>query len=192
MNTTFLKQTKLLLLITVSTASLLFSCNGNSNPATIKSSSSSSTVQSTGSATANSTGDASYSYTIDGKSYSGSGTNEFVNAARTDKPGVISINLAPVTPGSLLPGYGFYLEIENKGTLVVRADEEGPNSIYYNPPNSGVKIYKCKEITVTITTSGGSRFAGTFSGTMIEPNTDREVAVTDGKFDLPIVSPDKQ
>ncbi|MDQ2862693.1 MAG: hypothetical protein M3R50_03410 [Bacteroidota bacterium] len=46
-------------------------------------------------------------------------------------------------------------------------------------------------MTVNITSSGGARFAGTFSGTMIEPNTNREVAVTDGKFDLPIVSPDK-
>ena len=173
-------------------ACLLFSCNGNHSAANVKDSSGSATVPSSESTTANSNGNATYSYSIDGKSYSGSGTNEFVNAARTDKPGVISINLAPVTPGSLLPGYGFYFEIENKGSLIVRADEEGSNSIYYNPPNSGVKIYKCKEMKVTITSSGGSRFAGTFSGTMIEPNTNREVAVADGKFDLPIVSPDKQ
>ena len=185
-----MKQLKTFSAIIIS-ASLFFSCNGNHSDANVKDSSSTSTAQSTGSSTVNSTGDASYSYTIDGKSFSGSGTNQFVNAARTDKPGVISINLAPVTPGALLPGYGFYFEIENKGSLVVRADEDGPNSIYYNPPNSGVKIYKCKEMKVNITSSGGSRFAGTFSGTMIEPNTNREVAVTDGKFDLPIVSPDK-
>ena len=185
-----MKQLKTFSAIIIS-ASLLFSCNGNNSNSNAKDSSSSSTVQSTVSTTANSTGDASYSYIIDGKSFSGSGTNEFVNAARTDKPVVISINLAPVTPGSLLPGYGFYFEIENKGTVVVHADDSGPNSIYYNPPNSGVKIFKCKEMTVNVTSSGGARFAGTFSGTMIEPNTNREVAVTDGKFDLPIVSPDK-
>lgn len=186
-----MKQTKLLFLVTLSTASFLLSCNGNQNAATVKDSSTSPAVSAKENAPTNSTGDASYSYTIDGKNFSGSGTNQFVNAARTDKPGVISINLAPVTPGSLLPGYGFYFEIENKSTVVVHADDAGPNSIYYNPPNSGVKIFKCKEMTVNITSSGGARFAGTFSGTMIEPNTNREVAVTDGKFDLPIVSPDK-
>ena len=170
---------------------LLFSCNGTHDTAKAKDSSSSTTVPAPESTSSNTIGDASYSYTIDGKSYSGSGTNQFVNAARTDKPGVISINLAPVTPGKLFPGYGFYFTIENKSTVVVNADDSGPNSIYYNPPNYGVKIYKCKEMTGNITSSGGARFTGTFSGTMIEPDTNREVVVTDGKFDLPIVSPDK-
>ena len=186
-----MKQIIQLSVVILTTGTLFFSCNGNQGAATAKDSSSSSAVQSTESSTEHSNGDASYSYAIDGKSYSGSGTNQFVNAARTDKPGVISINLAPVTPGSLLPGYGFYFEIENKSTVIVHADDAGPNSIYYNPPNSGIKIFKCKEMTVNITSSGRSRFAGTFSGTMMEPNTNREVAVTDGKFDLPIVSPDK-
>ena len=178
-------------LIIFTAGALFFSCNGNHGAATVKDSSSSSSVSTTENAPTNAARDASYSYTIDGKSFSGNGTNQFVNAARTDKPGVISINLAPVTPGKLFPGYGFYFEIENKGTVIVHADDPGPNSIYYNPPNSGVKIFKCKEMTVNITSSGGARFAGTFSGTMIEPDTNREVAVTDGKFDLPIVSPDK-
>ena len=124
-----MKRTIKLSVFIFSAGTLFFSCNGNPNAVNVKDSSASISATSAESASANSTGDASYSYTIDGKSFSGSGTNEFVNAARTDKPGVMSINLAPVTPGSLLPGYGFYFEIENKGSLVVRADEEGPNSI---------------------------------------------------------------
>lgn len=43
-------------------------------------------------------------------------------------------------------------------------------------------------MTVTITSSGTSRFTGTFSGALIEPKTDREVPVTDGKFDIPFSS----
>lgn len=185
-----IKQVNKLALIIFSLGLFFISCNGNHDTTTAKDSSGSATT-STESSTSSATGDASYSYTIDGKNYSGSGTNEFVNAARTDKPGVMSINLAPVTTGALQPGYGFYFEIENKPTVVVHTDDNGPNNIYFSAPEDKLKVYHCKEMTVNITSSGSSRFTGTFSGTMTEPDTNKEVAVTDGKFDLPIVSPDK-
>lgn len=190
MKTMRMKLATKLLAIIFSVGALYISCNGNHDSATAKNPDASVEAPAANS-TSNSSGDASYSYTIDGKNYSGTGTNEFVNAARTDKPGVMSVQLAPVTPGALMPGYGFYFEIENKPTVVVHADENSPNNIYFNTPEDELKVYHCKEITVNITSSAPSRFTGTFSGTLTEPGTNKDVAVTDGKFDLPVVSPGK-
>ena len=174
------------------TSTSLFSCNGNQSAANISDSSSSSLAKATQSTTPSSPGDATYSYTIDGKSSSGSGTNQFVNAAVVHTPGIIYFNLAPVVPGTLTPGYGFNFKVADKGTIVVRGDENHDYDITYTPPNAGINTFKCKEMTVIITSSDGKRVSGTFSGTMIEPNTERVVSVTDGKFDIPYSTADKQ
>ena len=181
---TYLKQ----LIVVISAVSVfMFSCNGNKNTAATTANSSS-----TESASANATGDASYSYTVDGKSFSGSGTNQFVNAAVVHVPGIIYFNLAPVVPGTTTPGYGFSFKVADKGTTSVKGDESNDYDITYTPANAGINSFKCKEMTVIITASDGKRVAGTFSGTMLEPNTERVVAVTDGKFDIPYSTADKQ
>ncbi|MEP6950395.1 MAG: hypothetical protein ABI863_14015 [Ginsengibacter sp.] len=188
-----MKQTKKLLLVTLSAASLLFSCNGNNNPATIKDSNPSALLPATENTPANSAGDASYSYKVDGKSYSGSGTNQIINSATLHAPGVIYFTLGPIVAGQLYPSYGFGFEVADKGTITVKDVENPDYSIGYTPPGSPPTVnYSCKEMTVTITSSGGPRVTGTFSGTMIEPKTDREVPVTDGKFDIPYSSLSKK
>ena len=191
-NKSFMKQIIKLSVIILSAGSLLFSCNGNQGETNVKDSSSSSTIESTENVNTNSTGDASYYYTIDGKNFSGSGTNQFVNAAVVHVPGIIYFNLAPVVPGTSTPGYGFNFEVADKGTTVVKGDEDHNYDITYTPENAGINTFKCKEMTVIITSSDGKRVAGTFSGTMIEPKTERVVSVTDGKFDIPYSTADKQ
>lgn len=175
-------------------ASLLcFSCKGNNSKATAGKESADGN---TATATTSSTGNASFSCKIDGKDFSGNGTDQILNAASVHAPGVIYFGLSSKFTGDVSADMrcgGFGFEVPDKGTTVVRGVEVPAYSIGYTPPGSPPTVnYSCKEMTVTITSSGGSRVAGTFSGTMIEPKTDREVPVTDGKFDIPYSTLGKQ
>ena len=173
-------------------ACLLLSCNGNQNEANVKDSNSPSKVQSAENNTANSTGDASFSCKIDGKVFSGKGTDGFANAAFATTPDITNFVLMPVVAGQEGVAAQFAFHVANKGTTTVHGTENSNYSVKYSPANSLDNDYQSKEITVTITSSGGSRFTGTFSGTLIEPKTDREVPVTDGKFDIPYSSYSKK
>jgi hypothetical protein len=82
-------------------------------------------------------------------------------------------------------------EVPDKGTTVIRGVEVPDYSIGYNLPNDPINVYSCKEMTVTIN-STATRLTGTFSGTLIEPKTSRQIPVTDGKFDIPMSSLGKQ
>ena len=182
-----MQQLKLFSLLILS-ACLFSACSGNAdgknNPGV--------SVPSAKSTTANSTGDASFSCKIDGKSFSGNGTDQIINAASVHAPGIIYFTLSSKFTGDVgadLRGGGFGFEVPDKGTTIVRDVEESDYSVGYTLPGSSPLVnYRCKEMTVTITSSGGTRVSGTFSGTMIEPKTDREVPVTDGKFDIPYSS----
>lgn len=139
-------------------------------------------------------GDASFSCKIDGKDYSGKGTDQIVNAATVHAPGIIYFSLSSNFSGDLsadLRAGGFGFEVPDKGTTVIRGVEDPRYSVGYNLANDPKNTYRCKEITVTINSSD-TRVTGTFSGTLIEPKTDKEVAVTDGKFDIPYSSLSKK
>ncbi len=172
---------------------IIYSCGShNSSPAgntadTIAANASNASASSN---TTSSTGDASFSCKIDGKDFSGKGTDQIVNAATVHAPGIIYFSLSPNFSGDLsadMRAGGFGFEVPDKGTTVVRGVEDPRYSIGYNLPNEPTNTYRCKEMTVTINSSG-TRVAGTFSGTLIEPKTDREVLVTEGKFDIPYSS----
>lgn len=137
--------------------------------------------------TSASSGDASFSCKIDGKDFSGKGTDQIVNAASIHAPGVIYFSLASSysgDPGADIRAGGMGFEVPDKGTTVIRGEENPDFSIAYGLPGDPTNTYKCKEMTFTINSSG-TRVTGTFSGTLIEPKTGREVPVSDGKFDLP-------
>ncbi|MEP6950124.1 MAG: hypothetical protein ABI863_12645 [Ginsengibacter sp.] len=166
------------------------------NNAAINKDSTSSPTSSTENPSENSTGDASFSCKIDGKDFSGNGTDQILNAASLHAPGIIYFNLSSKFTGDVSADMrcgGFGFEVPDKGTTIVRGVEVPAYSIGYTPPGSAATVnYECKEMTVTITSSGGSRVTGTFSGTMIEPKTNREVPVTDGKFNIPYSSLSKK
>jgi hypothetical protein len=131
-----------------------------------------------------STGNASFSCKVDGKDFSGKGTDQITNAAFVHAPGIIYFTLSPILAGQSGPPYGFGFEVPDKGTIIIRGVENPDYSIGYTPINTD-NNYECKEMTFTIISSGTSRVTGTFSGTLIEPKTGRNVPVTDGKFDIP-------
>jgi hypothetical protein len=188
-----MKQIKKLILITLIPLSLLYSCNGNGNSNASKDSASSSTP-STKNSSANSTGDASFSCMLDGKEFSGKGTDQIVNAAYVHSPGIMYFTLSSSfsgDPSADMRAGGFGFEVPDKGTTVIRGVEDPRYSVGYNLPNEPTNTYRCKEMTVTINSSG-TRVIGTFSGTLIEPKTDREIQVTDGKFDIPYSSYSKK
>ena len=134
-----------------------------------------------------SSSDASFSCKIDGKDFSGKGTDQYVNAASVHAPGIIYFTLSSHFTGDVgadMRAGGFGFEVPDKGTTVIRGEENPDYSIGYSLPNDPTHTYRCKAMTVTVNSSG-TRVTGTFSGTLIEPKTGRNVPVTDGKFDLP-------
>ena len=162
---------------------LLPACSGSNTANATKDSTSS-----VSSAASISSGEASFSCKIDGKEFSGKGTDQIVNAASVHAPGIIYFTLTPVYSGDIsadLRAGGFGFEVPDKGTTIIRGVENPDYSIGYTPVNTKNNNYDCKEMTFTITSSSASRIAGTFSGTLIEPKTGRDVPVTDGKFDIP-------
>lgn len=169
-------------------SSFLYGCSGNAPGAGKDSSSVTSPKSDAASSNANpSTGDASFSCKIDGKGFSGKGTDQIVNATSVHSPGVIYFSLSSNftgDPGADMRAGGIGFEVPDKGTTVIRGEEDPRYSVAYALPNDPTNTYRCKEMTVTINSSG-ARVTGTFSGTLIEPKTSREVPVTDGKFDLP-------
>jgi hypothetical protein len=141
---------------------------------------------------ANSKRDARFSCKIDGKDFSGKGTDEIGNAAYANKPGIISFVLTPIVAGQTGVPAQLAFKVANKGTTTIHGKNNPNNSVRYTPPNTLDNDYQCKEITVTITSSGTSRVTGTFSGTLIEWKTERDVPVTNGKFDIPYSSYSKK
>ena len=134
-----------------------------------------------------SSSDASFSCKIDGKVFSGKGTDQYANAASVHAPGIIYFTLSSHFTGDVganIRAGGMGFEVPDKGTTVIRGEESEDYYIAYSLPNDPIHTYKCKEMTVTINCSA-TRVTGTFSGTLIEPKTGRPVPVTEGKFDIP-------
>jgi len=181
-----MKYLKLITSIFLS-AILFVACSGNSPVNAGKKNSSSVSDSPTASV-----GDASFSCKIDGKDFSGKGTDEFGNAAYATEPGIITFVLVPIVAGQTGVPSQLAFYVANKGTTTIHGKDNPNNTVRYTPANTLDNDYQCKEMTVTITSSGTSRVKGTFSGTLIEPKTEREVPVTDGKFDIPYSSYSKK
>ncbi|HEY5408085.1 MAG TPA: hypothetical protein VIJ92_13405 [Ginsengibacter sp.] len=145
----------------------------------------------TTSTTAATGGDASFSCKIDGKDFSGMGTDQMANATMVTTPGIISFILSPVVAGQEGLPAQFAFHVADKGTTTIHGTDNPNYSTRYTPANSTAND-ECKDMIIIITSSGTSRVTGTFSGTLTEPGTDRTVPVTDGKFDIPYSSYSKK
>jgi hypothetical protein len=181
---------------------LLFACNGSSDnikaaqaDASITNSPDPSTLG----------GNASFAYKIDGKVFSGNGTDNYFNCVFKHPGNMIHFILTDLNPNLTKVQPQFSFSVADNGTTVVRKDDmdrlsSGNNVKYFanfSIPGGGtgeIPRYEFNEastVTVTITSGSSSRLKGTFSGQLENPDTEKVVQVTDGKFDLPIISTSK-
>jgi hypothetical protein len=182
-----MNQIKKLLVITFSAFSLLYSCSGNTNSNALKDNTSSST-SSTENSSANSNGNASFSCMLDGKEFSGSGTDQNINAA---------FHLKGDDKGQIFFRFSDLNNPEEKLNFQVAAKEGSttfnvtPTYSYMGYTTKGYINYLDNPLTVTITSLTATRVSGTFSGTYIlskgsaDSNAKQTIEVTDGKFDIP-------
>jgi hypothetical protein len=174
-----MKQLKGFVFFILTTSYLFYSCTGNSAAGV----SNDNSASSPGNSSAKSTGDASFSCKIDGKDFSGKGNDSYSNVAIVTSPGLMNFVLVPMEKQQgVPPQFNFF--VADHGATTIHASNNGDYAVKYSP--GGIDSdYKCDEITVNIASSVGSRVKGTFSGTLIDPKTSKEVAVTEGKFDIP-------
>lgn len=169
---------------------LLYACSGNSSTTAGKASASSS-----GNSSANSRGDASFSYKIDGKAYPGKGTDNIVNCVLKKQNNIIHFILMTIDPAEKWPPQ-FSFAVADKGTTTIRQDDMDKLSsgsdvkyfanISFPPQDNSTPHYEFNPpLTVNITSVIASKVSGTFSGTLIDPDTKKVVQLTDGVFDLP-------
>lgn len=139
-------------------------------------------------ANSTSTDDASFSCMLDGKEFSGKGTDQNINAAfhlTGENKGQIMIRLSPLDN----PGEKLMFQV---------AAKEGPTTFNVTPTFSywgyiskGYINYLDNPLTITITSLTATRVSGTFSGTYTlsegsaNSNAKQTIEVTDGKFDIP-------
>ena len=183
-----MKHFKLITTIFLS-AIILAACSGNSDVNAVKDSAIENTSTLGGTVSG---GDASFSCKIDGKDFSGTGNDQLANAAFMEQGGSLKFVLMPIVSGQKGIPQQMNFSVADKGTTIVHGSDNPDYSVVYSEANAVDNNYTCKEMTVRITSSGASRVTGTFSGTLIEPKTDREVPVTDGKFDIPYSSYSKK
>ena len=180
---------QLFILSIISLSLTVCSCGGNN---AAKERNTNNVAVSSDAATSSLGGDASFSCKIDGKDFSGNGTNQMENAAFLHTPNIINFVLVPIVAGQKGVPAQFAFYVADEGATTIHGTDNPNYSAHYSPANTLDNDYQCKEMTVTITSSETSRVTGTFSGTLIEPKTDRDVTVTDGKFDIPYSSYSKK
>ena len=179
-----MKYLKLITAIFLS-STFLVSCSGNSAADSGKDSTA---INSSTSNTSASDGDASFSCMLDGKEFSGSGTNQNINAA-------------------------FHLTGDNKGQIFFRLSDKNNSSdqlMFQVPAKEGSTTFNVtptysyngyttgdfasyidNPVTVTINSISSSGVSGTFSGKYTlqkgsgNSNSKQTIEVTDGKFDIP-------
>ncbi len=132
--------------------------------------------------------DASFSCILDGKKFTGSGTDENINAAfhlKGEDKGQIFFRLSDLKE----PGEKLMFQVAGKkGSTTFKAT---PNFSCIGYITKGYINYLDNPITVTITEINAGRVSGTFSGkyTLSEgfsdSNAQKTIEVTDGKFDIP-------
>ncbi|MEO7049451.1 MAG: hypothetical protein ABI091_29370 [Ferruginibacter sp.] len=169
---------------------LLYACSGKNSKTTEKDSPVTAENTST-----NSSGDASFSYKIDGKTYSGKGTDNGANCVYKKPNNIIHFILMSIDPTEKWPPQ-FSFGVADNGTTIIRQDDMDKFSagsdvkyfanISFQPQdNSGPHYEHNPPITVTLTAVSASKVSGTFSGTLIDPVTKKVVPLTDGVFELP-------
>ncbi|MDQ2863611.1 MAG: hypothetical protein M3R50_08200 [Bacteroidota bacterium] len=169
---------------------LLYACSGNSstNAGNLSASLSENT-------SANSSGDASFSYKIDGKTYSGKGTDNTVNCIYKKPNNIIQFILMTIDPTEKWPPQ-FAFGVADKGSTTIRQDDMNKLSagsdvkyfanISFQPQDNSTPHFEFNPpITVNLTSVSASKVSGTFSGTLIDPDTKKVVQLTEGVFDLP-------
>ena len=135
--------------------------------------------------------DASFSCKLDGKEFSGKGTDQNINAAfhlTGNNKGQIFFRLSDMN------NYGDKLMFQvpaNEGSTTVNVT---PTHSYGGYITSDFATYLDDPVTVTINSISSSRVSGTFSGKYTlqkgsgKSNSKQTIDVTDGKFDIPFSS----
>ena len=176
---------------------------GNNNAA--KENNTSNATASSDASTSTSTSNASFSYKIDGKVFSGNRTDNYFNIANKHPDNVVHFILADLDPSVKTVQPQFSFSVADNGTTVVRKDDmdrlsSGNNVKYFasfSIPGGGdgeVPRYEFNDastVTVAITSNTSSRLKGTFSGNLLNPDTEKVAQLTDGSFDIPFSSPSK-
>ncbi|HVU58056.1 MAG TPA: hypothetical protein VHD83_23505 [Puia sp.] len=132
--------------------------------------------------------DASFSCVLDGKTISGKGTDQNINAAfhlTGDDKGQIFFRLSD--PDNTNEKFMFQVPGKTGATTFTNS----PTYSYSGYMNADMASYTDDPVTVTITSISATRVSGTFSGKYSwqkgtgSGNAKPSVEVTDGKFDIP-------
>ncbi len=135
-----------------------------------------------------SNGDASFSCKLDGKEFSGKGTDQNINAAfhlTGDDKGQIFFRLSDMND------IGEQLTFEVPGKEGSTTFNVTPTYSYDGYNTSDFATYIDDPLTVTINSISSSRVSGTFSGKYTlqkgsgNSKSKQTIEVTDGKFDIP-------
>ena len=172
---------RLQLITTIFLSAVLFvACSDNSaaNAGKVKDSTSSSTTSD----------GASFSCKLDGKTISGRGTDENINAAfhlTGDDKGQIFFRLSDMN------NIGDKFQFQVPGKTGSTTFSVTPTYSYAGYATSNFATYLDNPLTVTVNSITSSRISGIFSGTYTlqkgsgDANTKQTIEVTDGKFDIP-------
>jgi hypothetical protein len=173
---------------------LLYSCAGNTNANSRKESDSAAS-----SGTTSSTSDASFSYKIDGKLFSGKGTDNYFNIAFRKPDKVVHFVFTDMDPNLKKAPPQFSFSVADNGTTTIVKDDmdrlsSGNNVKYFaafSIPGGGTgeiprfDFNDASTVTVTITSNTSSQLKGTFSGKLWNPDTNKVAQLTDGSFNIP-------
>ena len=198
-----LKIMKQLFIIPIVSLSLaLCSCGGNNAAKEINTNN---VAVGSDAANSSSTSDAGFLYKIDGRVFSGKRTDNYFNCTIKHPDNVVHFILTDLDPSLKKVQPQFSFSVADNGTTVVRKDDmdrlsSGNNVKYFanfSIPGGGtgeVPRYEFNDastVTVTITSNTSSRLKGTFSGNLLNPDTEKVVQLTDGSFDLPFAPTSK-
>lgn len=136
----------------------------------------------------NATDDGGFSCKLDGKEFSGKGTDQNINAAfhlTGDDKGQIFFRL------SNMDNIGDKLMFQVPGKVGSTTFTVSPTYSYEGYTTADFSNYIDDPVTVTITSISSTRVSGTFSGKYTlqkgsgSNNSKQTIQVTDGKFDIP-------
>ncbi len=174
------------------TGFMITSCGSNNASAT------GNTADAAPSAKENST----FSYKIDGQLYSWTGNDPYANRATIDSTNEVFFTLMSNDPAEKNPPqFGFGVTAVGSTTInwenMDRFKSSGSNggnhfaNFRLSYPNENAKypdyeFGRTSTVTVVITSKSDTRITGTFSGELVNVDTQKPSQLTDGKFDLPL------
>ena len=143
-----------------------------------------------------------FSYKIDGQTYTWSGNDPYSNHATIDSNNEVFFTLMSNDPSEKNPPqFGFGVAAAGSTTItwdnMDRFKSSGSNggnhfaNFRLSYPNDNAKYpdYEfghASTVTVVITAKSDTRITGTFSGELVNVATQKTSQLTDGKFDLPL------